>query len=191
MGGCRPIHFSFSVFLLLEDDSFAVVYSFLLHNNVNQLFVHLYRLLVDPPSPPPIPALQVRTEHGAQLLVWNSSFPLAVCLHTLVDTCPRYSPNSSHTSPSSLCPQACFLCLRFCSFLLWNSRPHRCSHPFQVLSVATRWLRRYAQVFPRVVISNCNNLNCYSFLEVQNCTRIVMTIGLKKWGHDSPRTPSE
>lgn len=30
-----------------------------------------------------------------------------------------------------------------------------------------------------------------SHIEIENCTRIVMIIGLKKWGHSSPKTQSE
>ena len=53
--------------------------SFLLYNEVNQLYVYIYSLPLGPPSHPPIPLIQVTTEHQGELPALYSRFPPAIC----------------------------------------------------------------------------------------------------------------
>lgn len=62
--------------------------------------------LLNPPPTPPSP-LCVIAEHRAELLVLCGSFPLTVCLHTVVRICQCSSPNSPALLPP-LCPCVCF-----------------------------------------------------------------------------------
>ena len=66
------------LFFLLGYSCFTVLCQFLLYNEVNQLYVYIYPLPLEPPSPP-IPPRQVITEHRAELPVLYSRFPLAIC----------------------------------------------------------------------------------------------------------------
>ena len=72
-----------SIFLtsLVEYNCFTMLCQFLLYNKVNQLYVYIYphipSLLLLPPTPP-IPLLQVVTNHPADLPVLCSCFPLAI-----------------------------------------------------------------------------------------------------------------
>ena len=58
---------------------------------------------------PRIPALWVVTERRAGLLVFGSSFPLAVMLRMVVYICQGYFLNSYHPLLPPLCPQVRFL----------------------------------------------------------------------------------
>jgi len=57
-----------------------MLHSFLLYNEVNQLYVHTYPLPPGPPCrPPPIPLIGVITEHRVELPMLYSNFPQALC----------------------------------------------------------------------------------------------------------------
>ena len=61
---------------------------FLLYNNVNESYVYIYPSFLSFPITPPMPPLQVITEHRAELPVSHSSFPLASCFtHGKESTC--------------------------------------------------------------------------------------------------------
>ena len=63
----------------MEYNCFEMLCCFLLDNNMNQLYVDLYPLCLEPPSHfPLIPHLEVITEHQAELPVLYSRFPLAI-----------------------------------------------------------------------------------------------------------------
>ena len=55
---------------------------FLLYNNMDQLYVYVYSLLLEPPSyhPLPIPTVEVITERQAEFPVLYSSFLLSCLL---------------------------------------------------------------------------------------------------------------
>ena len=64
----------------LEYNCFTMLCQFLLYNSVNQLNVKIYLLPLEPPCHfPPLPPLQVITEHHLELPVLHSSFPLGIC----------------------------------------------------------------------------------------------------------------
>ena len=64
----------------LEYNCFTMLCQFLLYNSVNQLNVKIYLLPLEPPCHfPPIPPVQVITEHHLELPVLHSSFPLGIC----------------------------------------------------------------------------------------------------------------
>ena len=52
---------------------------FVLYNEVNQLYIYVHPLFLTSLPPPPIPSIQVTTEHGAELLAEYNNFPLAIC----------------------------------------------------------------------------------------------------------------
>ena len=71
-----------------------MVCQFLLYNKVNQLYIYIYRHISSFLCLPPIiptPPLQVVTKHRADLPVLCGCFPLAICLHLVVYTCPCHS----------------------------------------------------------------------------------------------------
>ena len=60
---------------------FTMLCQFLLYNNVDQLYIHIYPLILEPPSQPsPIPTLQVITEHQAVHMCYTAAS------HGLFDT---------------------------------------------------------------------------------------------------------
>ena len=69
---------SFFYYYLLGYNCFTVPCQFLLYNRVNQLYIHVYPFSLGSRSPPPIPPLQVTTEHRVELPVLYSRFPLSI-----------------------------------------------------------------------------------------------------------------
>ena len=61
-----------------EYSCFTMLCLFLLCNEMTQLYVHIYPLPFE--SPTPISSLQVTTEHLPELPMLYSRFPLAICL---------------------------------------------------------------------------------------------------------------
>ena len=83
---------------------------FLLYDSVNQPYMYVYRLRLEPPSPrPPTPALQVIAVLWAEL-------PTSDYLHVVVCVCLFWSPTTSHPLFPLLCPQVCSLHLHLYSF---------------------------------------------------------------------------
>ena len=70
-------NFYFILFSLLECNCFTMLCQFLRYNKVNQLYVNIYPIPLEPPYDPHIPPLWVITEHRTELPVLYSSFPLA------------------------------------------------------------------------------------------------------------------
>ena len=76
-GGASSVP-TFFFFFKLEYSCFTMLCWFLLYNDVNRLHVYIYPLPLGTP-PPPIPPIQVTTEHPAELPALYSGFPLALC----------------------------------------------------------------------------------------------------------------
>ena len=95
-----PMH---SFFFLLEYNCFTMSCQFLLYNEVNQLYVYRHSPALDLP-PPPIPPIEVITEHRAELPVLYSRFPLAIYFTYgsvfMSDLISHFIP----PYPSPLCP---------------------------------------------------------------------------------------
>ena len=68
---------------------------------------------LEPPTSHPIPPLDVVKEHGVELPVSYSKFPLAICFAMAMYMFQCYSVNLSHP----LLPP---LCLQVCSLLDWD-----------------------------------------------------------------------
>ena len=104
---------------------------FLLYNNMNQLYVYIYPLPLEPPSHPPTshPSRISQSTKLSSLCCIAASHQLST-LHMVVYICQCYSLNSSHspfpavsTSPSLLlhlysCPANRFICTIFLDFIL-------------------------------------------------------------------------
>ena len=73
------LNFYFILFSLLECNCFITLHQFLLYNKVNQLYVNIYPIPLEPPYDPHIPPLWVITDHQTELPVLYSSFPLVSC----------------------------------------------------------------------------------------------------------------
>ena len=83
---------------------------FLLYDSVNQPYMYVYPLRLEPPSPrPPTPALQV-------IAVLWVELPTSDYLHVVVCVCLFWSPTTSHPLFPLLCPQVCSLHLHLYSF---------------------------------------------------------------------------
>ena len=84
------------IYLFIEVYCFTLLCSFLLYNDMSQLYVYIFPLPLERPTHTTIPPMQVTTEHQAELPVLYSGFPRVVSLHLVVYICRCYSPNSSH-----------------------------------------------------------------------------------------------
>ena len=117
---CAPgCLFFFFLTSLLEYNCFTMVCSFLLYNQVNQLYIYIYphisSLLHLPPTLP-IPPLQVDTKPRADLPVLCGCFPLAIyfAFGSVYMSMPLSHFVSAYPSPSP-CPHIHSLCLRLYS----------------------------------------------------------------------------
>ena len=64
----------------MEENCFIMLCWFLLYNNANKPLLYIYLLPLEPPSPLPIPPLQVIKEHQTRLPVLYSNFSPAIYL---------------------------------------------------------------------------------------------------------------
>ena len=99
------------------DICFTVLCQLLPFINMNQPQVYICPLPLEPPSHlPPIPSLQVVTEHQVELPVSYSKFPLAVCFtYGNEYVSMMFFSSSSHPLLPPLCPQV--YCLSASSLL--------------------------------------------------------------------------
>ena len=93
------------LYILLEDNCFTMLCSFLLYVSMNQLCVYVWRLPFEPPYHPTPPSHPSLGHHRAELPVSYCSFPWAI-LHMLVYICQCCSFNLSHMSILYVCLSA-------------------------------------------------------------------------------------
>ena len=94
-----------SFVLLLEYNCITILYQFPLYNKVNQLYVYIYPIPLEPPSYPPYHCSRSSQSTELHVLYRAALHQLSV-LHMVVYICQCYSINSSHPPLFPLCPQA-------------------------------------------------------------------------------------
>ena len=103
-------------FVLLEYDCF-IMFVFVLYNEVNQLYVYIYPLPLEPPSHLP-PASHPLGYHRA--LSWAScavqQLPISYLFYMAVHICQCWFPSLPHPLLPHLRPQVCSLRLHLCPF---------------------------------------------------------------------------
>ena len=97
-------HFLIGSLIFLELSWRSCLYIF----EINHLSVASFATILESPSLPPIPPLQVITELQARLPVLYSNFS-PVIFHILVYICRYYFLHSYHFLFPPLCPPVCFL----------------------------------------------------------------------------------
>ena len=87
-------NFYFILFSLLECNCFTMLCQFLLYNKVNQLYVNIYPIPLEPPYDPHIPPLWAsQSTELSSLCCTAASHQLAI-LHTVVYISQCFSPSS-------------------------------------------------------------------------------------------------
>ena len=118
-------------YFLLEYNCFTMLHWFLLYNNMDQLYVYVYSLLLEPPSyhPLPIPTVEVITERQAEFPVLYSSFLLSDTSHLVVyiwlccslSSYPPSFPYHVHKSIFYVCDSFSALTIKFFSIIFLES----------------------------------------------------------------------
>jgi len=112
-----PCWLSILLLFILNWSVIAFQYGSFLLYNMNQLYVYIYPLSLEPPKAP-IPHFWIVREHPAELPVLHRSFPLAVCFTcSSVYTSMLLSQFTPPPPPHSLSP--CVQSLFFMSVFLF------------------------------------------------------------------------